>query len=162
MLADRPLALAVALAAALALPACGETTRIKPSAHATPRNVPSVPSTVNPAPTKSVAPVASESGAATPSATETKKAAPNTVLASGTTFDPAKLTVKKGTKVTWTIDGYHTVTGGDPAVGPDPKSPMKAEGGLTTYAVTFTAAGTYKYFCVPHKDLGMTGEIVVT
>ena len=30
-----------------------------------------------------------------------------------------------------------------------------------TYDHTFTAAGTYPYFCLPHGVLGMTGTVVV-
>jgi plastocyanin len=31
----------------------------------------------------------------------------------------------------------------------------------TDFSVTFTAAGTYPYFCSLHADLGMVGTIVV-
>ena len=165
MLAHRPLRLAVpALAAALALTACGETVRSSPTDKATPRAVPTVPSTVNPAPTKSAAPSASASASVAPTASETGGGGGGNEVAAtaANKFDPATLTVKKGTKVTWTATGYHTVTSGDPATGADASGPMKSAAGFTTYSVTFDKPGTYKYFCQPHAGLGMAGEIVVT
>jgi len=30
-----------------------------------------------------------------------------------------------------------------------------------TYSYTFETKGTYEYFCQPHKDLGMTGTVIV-
>ena len=161
MLADRRLRTAAALTAVLALSACGETKRIVPSSHATPRAVPSVPATVFPAPTKSVAPSPTETGAS-PTATGPAED-PNTVLASaGNTFAPATMTVKAGTEVTWTAEGFHTVNSGTPADGVDAAGPMQSPQGFATYSVTFDKAGTYKYFCQPHASLNMVGEIVVT
>lgn len=165
MLAARSTRLATAAAvAALALAACGETTRIQPSSHATARPVGSVKPTVFPSPTKSVAPspTASATASATASPTGGGGGGGNAVAATAAnTFDPKTLAVKVGTKVTWTAQGYHTVTSGENGTA-DPSGPMNAPGGFTTYSVTFSKAGTYKYFCVPHVSLGMTGEIVVS
>jgi plastocyanin len=167
MLADRTVRLAAAVAASLALVACGETTRIKPTAHATPRDVPTVPATVFPAPTTTAPAEPSESASAQPSPSAGGSSAAtggNEVKTDSTAnkFLPATLTVKAGTKVTWTADQpYHSVTSGEPGK-PDAKGPMQGKIGFTTYAVTFAKAGTYKYFCEPHASLGMTGEIVVT
>jgi len=164
MLAARSTRLAsVAFVAVLALTACGEKTRSQPSSHATPRPVGSVQPTVFPSPTKSVAPSPSESAAASATASPTKAGGGgNAVTATAANkFDPASLKVKVGTKVTWTAQGYHTVTSGDGGKA-DPAGPMNATGGFTTYSVTFDKAGTYKYFCVPHQTLGMEGEIVVS
>jgi plastocyanin len=164
MLADRTLRLAAAFTAVLALTACGETVRTKPTSKATPVNVPTFAPTVNPAPT--TPPPASESGSpgtsASPSATG--GGGGNAVKAVGgatNKFEPATLTVKAGTTVTWTADGYHSANSGTPPT-VDKAGPIQAPGGFTTYAVTFKKAGTYKFFCVPHASLGMTGEIVVT
>jgi plastocyanin len=164
MLRDRPLRLAAALAAVLALSACADTERIKPSSHATPVPVPTVKLTVNPAPTTPPAP--SESGSAAPSgsasATGGSKAGGNEVKALITnTFDPPSLKVKKGTKVTWTAEGAHSVTSGTDGK-EDPKGPMKGPIGFTSYSVTFDKAGTFPYFCIPHVSLGMVGEVVVS
>lgn len=85
-------------------------------------------------------------------------------------FVPAKLTVKVGTKVTWTdLDSIaHTVTTGKFVIGsqglrtsenPDGLINMPlSQGKNVTY--TFTKAGKYVYYCSIHK--GMNGEIDVT
>jgi plastocyanin len=167
MLADRTVRLAVAVAASLALVACGQTTRLKPTAHATPRDVPTVQPTVYPAPTSPAAePSASESASASASGSASSAPAPsgNEVKTdTGTSkFVPATLTVKVGTKVTWTADqAVHSVTSGEGGK-EDKAGPMHSPIGFPTYSVTFTKAGTYKYFCIPHASLGMVGEIVVS
>ncbi len=80
-------------------------------------------------------------------------------------FTPATVRVAVGGKVTWTNTGSapHTVTGGTSG-NPDAASPV-GDGQLTaqgqTYEVTFTAAGTYDYYCTPHASLGMVGQVVV-
>ena len=72
-------------------------------------------------------------------------------------FNPAVLTVAAGTRVTWTNrdDIPHTVTGA--ATPRTLKSPPLDTG--ESYAVTFTAPGTYSYFCSLHPH--MQGSIVV-
>ena len=162
MLAERTFRLVIAVAAATALSACGETTRIEPSAHATARNVGSVAPTVFPAPTKSAAPSPTETAAPTATSSPKGGGGGNTVTATATNkFDPQKLTVKVGTEVTWTAQGFHTVTSGEPGK-KDASGPMQGAGGFVTYKVTFDKAGTYPYYCEPHATLGMVGEIVVT
>ncbi|HWL34786.1 MAG TPA: plastocyanin/azurin family copper-binding protein [Frankiaceae bacterium] len=167
MLADRPLRLAAVLAAAaLALTACAETERTKPSSHATAVPVPTVKLTVNPAPTTPAAPTesgtAAPTGGATASATGGAKPGGNEVLATITNkFEPGTLNVKKGTKVTWTAEGTHSVTSGSDGK-EDPKGPMKGPINFTTYSVTFKEAGTFPYYCIPHVSLGMVGEVVVS
>jgi plastocyanin len=71
-------------------------------------------------------------------------------------FTPATLTVEVGDTVVWTFDGSvaHTTT----ATGGQWDSGTKAPG--TTYAVTFTAEGTFPYLCTIHPS--MTGTITVT
>ena len=88
-------------------------------------------------------------------------------------FEPASITVAKGTSVTWTNTSQtaHTVTD-DPA-----KASNKADAALPagaqpwdsgnlnpgqTFSHTFDVPGTYQYFCIPHAMAGMTGTIVVT
>jgi plastocyanin len=152
---------ALALVAVLALAACGETTRTLPTSKATPRPVPSVPATVNPAPSPSATVAPSESGSASPSASATGGSGNAVEATAANKFVPAKLTVKKGTTVTWTSNGAHTANSGTPPT-VDKAGPIQADYGFTTLSVTFDKPGTYKYFCVPHGGLGMTGEIVVT
>ncbi|HEX3540233.1 MAG TPA: plastocyanin/azurin family copper-binding protein [Acidimicrobiales bacterium] len=70
-------------------------------------------------------------------------------------FDPAALTVKAGTKVTWTNNDIvaHTVTFTDVA-----NSPVLNRG--DTFSRTFTSPGTYSYICSIHPF--MHGTVVVT
>jgi amicyanin len=70
-------------------------------------------------------------------------------------FEPARLTVKAGTTVTWTNrdDIPHTVASKDRLF----KS--KAMDTDETYSFTFSTPGEYSYFCSLHPH--MTGTIVV-
>lgn len=79
----------------------------------------------------------------------------------GNKFEPAKLEIKVGDEVTWTLDGAHSVTGGTNGQ-PDDSSPMKSDIGVPNYKATFDKEGTFPYYCIPHESLGMVGEIVVT
>ena len=89
---------------------------------------------------------------------------PNQVICKSNKFNPAALTVKAGTTVTWVNeDSYiHTVTSG---TSPSDRSGLFDSGNLNggdTFSFTFSEAGTYDYFCVPHYSLGMIGKIIVT
>jgi plastocyanin len=73
------------------------------------------------------------------------------------TFDPAKLTIKAGTKVTWTNhdDVPHTATS-------SVKPRAFDSGTLDTdekFSYVFTTPGTYDYFCAVHPK--MTAQIIV-
>ncbi len=74
-------------------------------------------------------------------------------------YQPANITVKKGTAVTWTNkDGIrHDVT-------PDEESDAFRGSELVakdeSYSFTFNTPGTYSYHCGPHPQ--MTGTITVT
>lgn len=70
------------------------------------------------------------------------------------TFEPAQLTVKVGTTVTWKNrdDIPHTVVSAG-------KFRSKAMDTDDSYSFTFTAAGDYTYFCSLHPH--MTGTIKV-
>jgi len=70
-------------------------------------------------------------------------------------FEPARLTIKAGTTVTWTNrdDIPHTVAAKDRAF----KS--KVMDTDETYSFTFTTPGEYTYFCSLHPH--MTATIVV-
>ena len=69
-------------------------------------------------------------------------------------FEPAQLTVKAGTTVTWTNrdDIPHTVV----CAGKFRSKTMDTDG---TFSFTFTTAGEYKYFCSLHPH--MTGMVKV-
>lgn len=85
-------------------------------------------------------------------------------------FLPATLTVKVGTKVTWTdTDSIaHTVTTGTFVLGSDGLRSSQHPDGLINMPLsqgknisyTFTKAGKYTYYCSIHH--GMNGQIVVT
>lgn len=92
---------------------------------------------------------------AAPLAMRRAHAADATVKITEFTFSPLALTVKAGTTVTWTNedDIPHTV---------DATTRAFKSGVLDSdqkFSFTFTAPGTYKYFCALHPH--MTGAIVV-
>ena len=65
------------------------------------------------------------------------------------------MTIKPGQKVTWEgVEGTHTVT-----MRKGPFSKSLQTGG--TVSKRFGAVGTFKYYCIPHESLGMTGKVVV-
>jgi plastocyanin len=91
----------------------------------------------------------------------------------GKSFEPVKIVVAQGDTVTWTVTQAvgepHTVTSGTPSDADkgsvfdsqhdDPGlTLLKDNGG--TFSFTFSAPGTYPYYCVVHPTL-MTGEVVV-
>ena len=87
-------------------------------------------------------------------------------------FDPIGLFVEPGTTVTWNnASGSHSSTAYAESLdaadvtripeGAEPwNSEILSEEGAT-FEHTFEAEGTYDYFCIPHKQLGMVGRIVV-
>ena len=100
-------------------------------------------------------------------------AAGEAISLEGLTFDPERIVVAPGTKITWTNEDsvQHTVTSGTkgtqgaPGVskGTSDKPDGTFDGALddsgTTFTFTFEEPGTYEYFCRIHG--GMTGVIVV-
>jgi len=87
-------------------------------------------------------------------------------------FDPIGLFVESGETVTFEIQsGSHSATAYKQGTSsaevtriPDGaeafNSEVLSEQGAT-YEHTFETTGTYDYFCIPHKSLGMVGRIVV-
>ena len=80
----------------------------------------------------------------------------NAVSIDNFTFTPQTLTIKPGTTVTWTNkdDIPHGIASDNNAF-----ARSKALDTDDSYSFTFTAPGTYKYFCYIHRH--MTGTIVV-
>jgi len=74
---------------------------------------------------------------------------------SGFAFNPATITIKKGTTVRWTQKDStrHSATSDDGVF--DSQLLSKGE----TYSHTFNDAGTFKYHCRPHSS--MKGKIIV-
>lgn len=87
-------------------------------------------------------------------------------------FEPAEVTIRPGETVVWknTTVLVHTVTAiPDSAANPehvhlpdgaDPFASGRLDPGAT-FQHTFTASGTYDYFCIPHEAAGMLGTVVV-
>jgi plastocyanin len=74
-------------------------------------------------------------------------------------FSAPTITIDRGRSVRWrsTTGTFHTVT-------PDGHQgfaarQMSASG--QTFEVRFDVPGRYRYYCEPHRALGMTGEVVV-
>ncbi|PYK96058.1 MAG: hypothetical protein DME19_20955 [Verrucomicrobia bacterium] len=77
------------------------------------------------------------------------------VTTSGFTFVPKSVTINVGDSVTWTGLTIHNVqTDTDPFCGPVPVP-------NATCTKTFNQAGTYNYYCSPHRSFGMTGTVIV-
>ena len=79
----------------------------------------------------------------------------------GLAFGPAAVRISTGTTVTWEWTGSgggHNVVheDGEFTSGED----YISESGHT-YKHTFESAGSYRYYCVPHKASGMKGAVIV-
>jgi plastocyanin len=85
-------------------------------------------------------------------------------------FSPPDLSIHVGDTVTWSWEssGHNVVSGSDcvadgqfcsPSDSTCATAPLSSSG--TSYSHTFTATGTYPYFCSQHCDLGMAGTITV-
>jgi halocyanin-like protein len=82
-------------------------------------------------------------------------------------FGPAAVYVEPGTTIhwDWTGDGGHNVIGeGEAESFIDSREETESDipqSPETTYEETFDEEGVYRYFCQPHKPLGMKGVVVV-
>lgn len=74
-------------------------------------------------------------------------------------FSPAAITVKKGTKVTWTNNDStrHSISP-DTETAEFKASELLSQG--ATYSVTFNTVGTFSYHCTPHPY--MKASVTVT
>jgi plastocyanin len=84
---------------------------------------------------------------------------PGKVVISDYSFIPVKMTVKKGTTVTWTNQdkAHHDITPDKPS---DIFRASKLLSKGDSYSVTFSQTGTYGYHCAPHPY--MKGIVEVT
>jgi len=82
------------------------------------------------------------------------QAAPATIQIANFTFEPQQMEVKAGATVTWMNgdDIPHTIV----SAGKFRSKPLDTD---EAFSFTFTAPGTYEYFCSLHPH--MTGTIVV-
>lgn len=80
-----------------------------------------------------------------------------TILMKGMKFVPGKLEVRTGDTVIWMNEsgGGHNVVANDGSF----KSTMLEKGQY--YALVFSRAGAYKYYCQPHRIMGMKGLVEV-
>lgn len=87
-------------------------------------------------------------------------------------FDPIGLLVGSGDTVTFKIQsGSHSATAYQKGNGPAsvtriPDGAQAFDSGIlseqgATFEHTFDTTGTFDYYCIPHKSLGMIGRIVV-
>lgn len=87
-------------------------------------------------------------------------------------FDPIGLYVEAGDTVTFEIEsGSHSATAYEEGISSAsvtriPEGAEAFDSGIvsgqgTTFDHTFETTGTYDYFCIPHKTMGMIGRIVV-
>ena len=131
--------LLLTLAACGAAPTAGGTTT--PTAAATPTT--NTAATVIAFTTPTTAPTTAPSGGG------------NSIALANFAFAPSSLTVKVGTKVTWTNNdsATHTVTADQGAFDSKDLPPGQS------YSFTFTKAGTYAYHCAIHPS--MTATVVV-
>ena len=141
--------LLILLVAALAVSGCVDKQVTPPTPASTP---PSTTSTVQPAQTSTPAPTTAAPTTAQPTSTQAAVA----VEISGFAYNPATITIPKGTTVVWTQkDGVsHSVT---IASGSGFDSGLLSQG--QTFSYTFNEAGTFDYGCSIHP--GMSGKIIV-
>jgi plastocyanin len=133
-----PKLIGLSMAASLALGACGTSSTPAPAATATP------PAATATAPASAAASSAGGAGGA------------SAVTIQNFAFNPAALTVKVGTEVTWTNQDStaHTVTFDTGGATSDNLAQS------ATYKQTFSTAGTLTYHCKIHSN--MTGTVTVT
>jgi plastocyanin len=93
-------------------------------------------------------------------------------MTSGMSFDPSTITIQEGQTVEWRNESQvsHTVTN-DPARASNPKDVSLPPGAGPfdsgsippgkTFSHVFTVPGAYRYVCVPHESMGMTGVVEV-
>jgi len=72
-------------------------------------------------------------------------------------FVPKRISVAPGTTVRWVSRGQetHTVTSRNGLFNSGPLPPG------ASFSVTFRQPGTYRYFCRPHRKMGMVGTVFV-
>jgi plastocyanin len=87
-------------------------------------------------------------------------------------FRPDEVTVHAGDIVEWHNGSYfaHIITD-DPKLAGDQRDASLPSGAAAfssgeiapggTFRIKLAAAGTYRYFCMPHEGIGMLGKIVV-
>lgn len=79
----------------------------------------------------------------------------------GATESPLYITPGTTVKFVWKSGGHNIHVDSQPAAA-DWNGHEPLEGPGFVYKHTFTVKGRYHFWCVPHADLGMVGDIIVT
>lgn len=92
-----------------------------------------------------------------PSVSKAPQAQVTTVQMKGMRFQPSTVEIPVGGTVRWVNEtkNMHDVVAEDGSF----KSSSIGQGGV--YVYRFDKPGTYKYYCRPHKSMGMKGTIIV-
>ncbi len=74
-------------------------------------------------------------------------------------FSAPTITIDRGKAVRWrnTTNNFHTVT----PDGHQAFAEQQTGASGQTFEVRFDEPGRYRYYCEPHRSLGMTGEVIV-
>ncbi len=94
-------------------------------------------------------------------------------MTDGLQFKPARITVKRGTRIVWKNVGdvAHTITtvrakATNKAYARVPQGVRAWDSGFVaggdSYSRVLRVPGIYRYFCIPHEGARMIGTIVVT
>ena len=98
---------------------------------------------------------------ATAATTVTVRVAPDSALS----FSPSSVSIQAGDTVRWMwVDPHmaHSVTSGDSCASDERFNSGLHQSNTFTFSFTFSNAGTFPYFCIPHCDDGMTGTVTVS
>jgi plastocyanin len=116
------------------------------------------PSQTTPTTVATTAPaVTTATPAPTPTTSPTPTAAVALIEMGDNFFDPAELTVKVGTTVTWKVVGQST----HDLAARDGSFLNRTMSFGQTLSFTFTKAGRYPYICMQHEGDGMVGVVTV-
>lgn len=150
-----------------ATPGTGPDT-VSPDASPTPSPTQAATTASEP-PTETDAPTSTPTRTPTETPTPTPRPAVDQEVKVGPgslSFEPASFEIPTGGSVRWIWESSgHNVR---PSTMPDGSDWSGTEGGDGTtydagytYTYTFEVAGTYEYYCAPHRSAGMTGSFTV-
>ncbi|MEO8633313.1 MAG: plastocyanin/azurin family copper-binding protein [Chloroflexota bacterium] len=117
------------------------------------QTAPTAATTITPA----LATTAATASTPTLAASPTARAAVAVIEMGDHFFDPAQLTVKVGSTVTWKSVGQST----HDLAARDGSFALGAMSFGQTFSFTFAKAGRYPYVCMQHEGDGMIGEVTV-
>lgn len=163
----------MAVASALGVAGCsgseaGDGTPPSQTGTRTPDETPSPESTDEMEATETPRETASPTPTRTPTPTPRPAVAAEVAVGAGGAFrfDPDRVTVAAGDTVrwVWAAQGHNVRPGSVPA-GADWTGTAGGDGDTFdaghVYTHGFEVAGTYDYYCAPHRSAGMTGTVVV-